>query len=158
MCFPKLHLLLCTGFDLVPMKYVLQLYMRASHCAPFNETSLDCFTARGVKYLFPVQVKTFQPIYDGKDVIAQARTGTGKTFSFALPLVEKLQSVSQDGRRGRSPKVSYCLRVNTKTLEQGRCQKRFCNRFGDVLGPSFPHVDQISHAQVNSVKFLATLQ
>ncbi|OXB63882.1 hypothetical protein ASZ78_004177 [Callipepla squamata] len=62
-------------------------------------------TARGVKYLFPVQVKTFQPIYDGKDLIAQARTGTGKTFSFAIPLTEKLQSISQDERRGRSPKV-----------------------------------------------------
>lgn len=64
-------------------------------------------TARGVEYLFPVQVKTFQPIYDGKDLIAQARTGTGKTFSFAIPLTEKLQSVSQDEKRGRSPKVIY---------------------------------------------------
>uniref|UniRef100_A0A663N787 RNA helicase n=1 Tax=Athene cunicularia TaxID=194338 RepID=A0A663N787_ATHCN len=79
--------------------------MRTSNCSPFNEMSLDYLTARGVKYLFPVQVRTFQPIYDGKDLIAQARTGTGKTFSFALPLTEKLQSVSQDGRRGRAPKV-----------------------------------------------------
>ncbi|KAM6330120.1 nucleolar RNA helicase 2-like [Podargus strigoides] len=72
---------------------------------PISENTINLLKARGVKYLFPVQVKTFQPIYDGKDVIAQARTGTGKTFSFALPLTEKLQSVPQDGRRGRSPKV-----------------------------------------------------
>ncbi|NWR59102.1 DDX21 helicase, partial [Bucorvus abyssinicus] len=72
---------------------------------PLSENTINLLKARGVKYLFPVQVKTFQPIYDGKDVIAQARTGTGKTFSFALPLIEKLQSVSQDGRRGRAPKV-----------------------------------------------------
>ncbi|XP_027516798.1 nucleolar RNA helicase 2-like [Corapipo altera] len=72
---------------------------------PLSQSTVDLLTARGVKYLFPVQVKTFQPIYDGKDVIAQARTGTGKTLSFALPLIEKLQSVSQDGRRGRAPKV-----------------------------------------------------
>ncbi|XP_048168100.1 nucleolar RNA helicase 2-like [Corvus hawaiiensis] len=70
-----------------------------------SQNTINLLTARGVKYLFPVQVKTFQPIYDGKDVIAQARTGTGKTLSFALPLIEKLQSVSQDGRRGRAPKV-----------------------------------------------------
>lgn len=100
-------------------------------CSPSNEASLDYLTARGVKYLFPVQVKTFQPIYDGKDLIAQARTGTGKTFSFALPLTEKLQSVSQDGKRGRAPKVTYHLRVNTKTLEYGSFQKWFCNGFGD---------------------------
>ncbi|POI27957.1 hypothetical protein CIB84_008293 [Bambusicola thoracicus] len=61
--------------------------------------------ARGVTYLFPVQVKTFNPVYSGKDVIAQARTGTGKTFSFAIPLIEKLQADSEERRRGRSPKV-----------------------------------------------------
>ncbi|XP_053926848.1 nucleolar RNA helicase 2 [Cuculus canorus] len=72
---------------------------------PLSENTIKLLKARGVKYLFPVQVKTFQPIYDGKDVIAQARTGTGKTFSFAVPLIEKLQDVSQDVRRGRSPKV-----------------------------------------------------
>lgn len=93
--------------------------MRASHHSPSNETSLDYLTAQGVKYLFPVQVRTFQPIYDGKDVIAQARTGTGKTISFALPLIEKLQSVLLDGRRGRTPKVTYRLRANIKTLECG---------------------------------------
>uniref|UniRef100_A0A8C2SVV0 Nucleolar RNA helicase 2 n=2 Tax=Coturnix japonica TaxID=93934 RepID=A0A8C2SVV0_COTJA len=72
---------------------------------PLSQNTVNLLKARGVKYLFPVQVKTFQPIYDGKDLIAQARTGTGKTFSFAIPLTEKLQSVSRDERRGRSPKV-----------------------------------------------------
>lgn len=62
-------------------------------------------SARGVSYLFDIQVKTFDPVYDGVDVIAQARTGTGKTFSFAIPLVEKLQKDSAELARGRAPKV-----------------------------------------------------
>ena len=45
---------------------------------------------QGVKYLFPIQYMTFDPVYDGKDVIGQARTGTGKTLSFVLPLLERL--------------------------------------------------------------------
>uniref|UniRef100_A0A673JJW2 RNA helicase n=1 Tax=Sinocyclocheilus rhinocerous TaxID=307959 RepID=A0A673JJW2_9TELE len=52
-----------------------------------------------------IKVTTFNSVYDGKDVIGQARTGTGKTFSFAVPLVEKLQSAAEDRRRGRAPKV-----------------------------------------------------
>lgn len=68
--------------------------------------SVRIVTARGVTYLFPVQVKTFHPVFSGKDVIAQARTGTGKTFSFAIPLIEKLQADSQEKRRGRAPKVT----------------------------------------------------
>lgn len=62
-------------------------------------------SARGVSYLFDIQAKTFDPVYDGEDVIAQARTGTGKTFSFAIPLVEKLQKEAVEPARGRAPKV-----------------------------------------------------
>ncbi|XP_042718762.1 nucleolar RNA helicase 2-like [Lagopus leucura] len=72
---------------------------------PISKGTVQLLQARGVTYLFPVQVKTFHPVYSGKDVIAQARTGTGKTFSFAIPLIEKLQTDSQERRRGRSPKV-----------------------------------------------------
>ncbi|NXT30074.1 DDX21 helicase, partial [Syrrhaptes paradoxus] len=72
---------------------------------PISKGTVQLLQARGVTYLFPVQVKTFDSVYSGKDVIAQARTGTGKTFSFAIPLIEKLQGDSQERRRGRSPKV-----------------------------------------------------
>uniref|UniRef100_A0A8C3KIA9 RNA helicase n=1 Tax=Calidris pygmaea TaxID=425635 RepID=A0A8C3KIA9_9CHAR len=72
---------------------------------PISKGTVQLLQARGVTYLFPVQVKTFDPVFSGKDVIAQARTGTGKTFSFAIPLIEKLQGDSQERRRGRSPKV-----------------------------------------------------
>ncbi|XP_077677957.1 nucleolar RNA helicase 2-like isoform X2 [Eretmochelys imbricata] len=70
-----------------------------------SKDTTELLKARGVKYLFSVQAKTFQPIYDGKDVIAQARTGTGKTFSFAIPLIEKLQGDTLERKRGRIPKV-----------------------------------------------------
>ncbi|XP_013387133.1 nucleolar RNA helicase 2-like, partial [Lingula anatina] len=60
---------------------------------------------RSVTYLFPIQAQTFDHVYDGFDVIAQARTGTGKTLSFALPLVEKLQLEGTKGKHGRPPKV-----------------------------------------------------
>uniref|UniRef100_A0A8B9CWS3 RNA helicase n=2 Tax=Anatidae TaxID=8830 RepID=A0A8B9CWS3_9AVES len=72
---------------------------------PISKVTVELLQARGVTYLFPVQVKTFHPVFSGKDVIAQARTGTGKTFSFAIPLIEKLQADSQERKRGRSPKV-----------------------------------------------------
>ena len=64
----------------------------------------------GVKYLFPIQYMTFDPVYDGKDVIGQARTGTEKTLSFVLPLLERLAAGegSEGGLkklRGRPPVV-----------------------------------------------------
>ncbi|XP_035855296.1 nucleolar RNA helicase 2 [Sander lucioperca] len=70
-----------------------------------SQFTIDKLKARGVSYLFDIQVKTFNSVYDGEDVIAQARTGTGKTFSFAIPLVEKLQRETVQFARGRAPKI-----------------------------------------------------
>ncbi|XP_061621973.1 nucleolar RNA helicase 2 [Phyllopteryx taeniolatus] len=70
-----------------------------------SEGTIQKLKARGVSYLFDIQVQTFDSVYDGHDVLAQARTGTGKTFSFAIPLVEKLQMDGLERARGRPPKV-----------------------------------------------------
>ncbi|EFB22545.1 hypothetical protein PANDA_001614, partial [Ailuropoda melanoleuca] len=72
---------------------------------PISEPTIKLLKARGVTFLFPIQAKTFHHVYSGKDLIAQARTGTGKTFSFAIPLIEKLQGEMQDRKRGRAPQV-----------------------------------------------------
>lgn len=55
----------------------------------------------GYKELFPVQYKTYESIYNGKDILVQARTGTGKTLAFVLPLVEKLRA--RDVEKCRKP-------------------------------------------------------
>jgi len=39
----------------------------------------------------PIQEKAIPVIIDGKDVVAQAQTGTGKTAAFALPILSKMQ-------------------------------------------------------------------
>ncbi|XP_064617477.1 nucleolar RNA helicase 2-like isoform X2 [Liolophura sinensis] len=70
-----------------------------------SDSTIQLLKEKGVTYLFPIQAKTFDSVYAGHDVIAQARTGTGKTLSFALPLVEKLQKKEVKDKRGRPPKV-----------------------------------------------------
>lgn len=39
----------------------------------------------------PIQSMTIPAILDGKDIIGQAQTGTGKTFAYALPAIENLK-------------------------------------------------------------------
>nr|AAH73332.1 LOC398189 protein [Xenopus laevis] len=72
---------------------------------PLSKETIKNLQAKGVSYLFPIQSKTFHTAYSGKDVVVQARTGTGKTFSFAIPLVEKLNEDQQPLARGRAPRV-----------------------------------------------------
>ena len=44
----------------------------------------------GFETLFPIQAQAIMPLLDGKDVIGQAQTGTGKTAAFGVPMVERL--------------------------------------------------------------------
>jgi ATP-dependent RNA helicase DeaD len=45
---------------------------------------------RGYARPTPVQVATFRPVRDGRDVIVRSKTGTGKTAAFALPILERI--------------------------------------------------------------------
>ena len=56
---------------------------------------------KGYKVPTPIQRKTLPVILSGKDVVAMARTGSGKTAAFLIPLLEKLKSHSvKTGARG----------------------------------------------------------
>lgn len=44
----------------------------------------------GFEDLFPIQAQAIIPLLDGKDVIGQAQTGTGKTAAFGVPIVERI--------------------------------------------------------------------
>ena len=87
---------------------------RAFSNFPISKETIKLLKARGVTFLFPIQAKTFHHVYSGKDLIAQARTGTGKTFSFAIPLVEKLLGELQDQKRGSAPEVLVLASTKNK--------------------------------------------
>ncbi len=55
----------------------------------------------------PVQVETIPLLMEGKDVMAQAQTGTGKTAAFGIPILQKLTC-------GRKP--SALILVPTREL------------------------------------------
>jgi len=47
----------------------------------------------------PVQAQSIPPALSGRDLVATAQTGTGKTLAFALPLVERLQQAKPGAKR-----------------------------------------------------------
>ncbi len=65
----------------------------------------DKLELKGVKFLYPIQIATLEHIRQGHDIIAQARTGTGKTMAFAIPIVEALQAKKNPKEICKSPKV-----------------------------------------------------
>src|SRR4051812_47314782 len=53
-------------------------------------TLLTAVTALGYEEPTPVQSETIPILLEGKDLLAQAATGTGKTAAFALPMIQRL--------------------------------------------------------------------
>jgi ATP-dependent RNA helicase DeaD len=57
---------------------------------PLSREVLRGIDELGFESLFPIQAQAIIPLLEGKDVIGQAQTGTGKTAAFGVPMVEKL--------------------------------------------------------------------
>lgn len=55
-----------------------------------HERLLEGIEAMGYETATPVQQQVIEPILAGKDIIASAQTGTGKTAAFLLPLIHKM--------------------------------------------------------------------
>ncbi len=60
---------------------------------------LRAVSDRGYTDPTPVQIKSIPVILDGRDVMAGAQTGTGKTAGFVLPILQRLASGQAQGRR-----------------------------------------------------------
>ncbi len=65
------------------------------------ESLLRAIAEQGYQSPSPVQAQAIPPVLDGKDVMAAAQTGTGKTAAFTLPMLQRLS-------RGRSARGQHC--------------------------------------------------
>jgi len=57
---------------------------------PLNSEVQKSINELGFENLFPIQAQAIIPLLEGKDVIGQAQTGTGKTAAFGVPMVQCL--------------------------------------------------------------------
>jgi len=57
---------------------------------PLTSEVLKSISELGFDALFPIQAQAINPLLEGKDVIGQAQTGTGKTAAFGVPMVQGL--------------------------------------------------------------------
>lgn len=55
-----------------------------------SEELSDILLQHGIAKPTPIQAQAIPAVMEGKDVIAQAQTGTGKTLAFILPILEKM--------------------------------------------------------------------
>jgi ATP-dependent RNA helicase DeaD len=64
-----------------------------------DEALVASVAALGYEEPTPVQRETIPLLLDGRDLLAQAATGTGKTAAFALPMLHRISKLSAEDRR-----------------------------------------------------------
>lgn len=67
---------------------------RANECAGLNENLLRAILRKGFKQPTPIQRKAIPLLLQRKDVVGMARTGSGKTAAFVIPMIERLKAHS----------------------------------------------------------------
>ena len=77
-----------------------------------SEPLLRAVTATGYTQPTPIQTKAIPTILAGKDIMAAAQTGTGKTAGFTLPMLQLLSALPQQ----KQPQVRALLLVPTREL------------------------------------------
>src|SRR5215472_13383762 len=96
-----------------------QLMGRQAYAVPFRDLGVDevictALEAAGIYATFPIQALTLPLAIDGQDIIGQARTGTGKTLAFGIPLLHRLATTFAADRTIKQP--SALVVVPTREL------------------------------------------
>ena len=92
-----------------------------------DETLVSALAALGYEEPTPIQRQAIPPLLDGRDLLGQAATGTGKTAAFALPLLQRIAL-----RAGERSRVGALILVPTRELAMQVAEA--VHRYGKALG------------------------
>ncbi|RBY96910.1 ATP-dependent helicase [Blastococcus sp. TF02-8] len=91
-----------------------------------REELLKALTALGYEEPTPIQQEAIPPLAEGRDLLGQAATGTGKTAAFSLPVLQRLEA-----HRRAKPPVALVL---VPTRELAVQVSEALHRYGKDLG------------------------
>jgi ATP-dependent RNA helicase DeaD len=103
----------------------------------------------------PVQREAIPPLLQGRDLLGQAPTGTGKTAAFALPLLQRLP----DGRGSRGPAALVLVPTRELAIQVSEAIHRYGRDLGARVLPIYggqPIARQLSALQRGTDVVVAT--
>ncbi|RLN00118.1 hypothetical protein C2845_PM06G33600 [Panicum miliaceum] len=64
---------------------------------------VDRLAKKGITKLFPIQRAVLEPAMQGKDMVGRAKTGTGKTLAFGIPIMDAIIRHNDKYKPGKLP-------------------------------------------------------
>lgn len=109
--------------------------------------------AQGITHLFPVQTATFDHILAGKHLIVKSSTGSGKTFAFLIPLIERFLK----DKEGLLNDSSVLILAPTRELviQIADCVKKVSSKYNAIAIYGGTRIEnQLQNLNQNNPKFL----
>jgi ATP-dependent RNA helicase RhlE len=99
-------------------RHITQTEASALHFTDFSITQSlkDRLTAAGFVKPTPVQAGAIPPALEGDDILATASTGTGKTLSFLVPMIDRLEGISQPSTKAKKSPILALILLPTREL------------------------------------------
>ena len=92
---------------------------------------IESLDALGYEEPTPIQREAIPPLLAGRDILAEAPTGTGKTAAFALPILNRLAEKRQAGGGRRNGSAAALILVPTRELAMQVSEA--VNRYGERI-------------------------
>ena len=87
-----------------------------------NESLLKALDEVGYESPSPIQAATIPLLLEGRDIIGQAQTGTGKTAAFALPLLSNIDL------RGKDPQVLVLAPTRELAIQVAEAFQKYASK------------------------------
>ena len=97
---------------------------------PLDQALLSELESLGYQHPTPIQAEAIGPLIEGRDLLGQAATGTGKTAAFMLPMLQRLAERRASGPR---PTGVFGL-ILAPTRELAMQVATAATRYGEKLG------------------------
>src|SRR6185437_201012 len=103
---------------LVPARHITQDEASAVHFNDFDisDSLKQRLDAANFVTPTPVQAGAIPPALEGADILATASTGTGKTLSFLVPMIMKMDATSAPSTKGKRGPIRSLILLPTREL------------------------------------------
>uniref|UniRef100_A0A0D6QX03 RNA helicase n=1 Tax=Araucaria cunninghamii TaxID=56994 RepID=A0A0D6QX03_ARACU len=98
-----------------------------------DEEIIGALARKGISKLFPIQKAVLEPAMQGRDMIGRARTGTGKTLAFGIPILNRIIQHNRKNGRGYHPLAlvlaptrELARQVEKEFMETAPCLDTLC--------------------------------
>jgi len=118
--------------------------------SPTETTDLEGFTSLGLRPAVletlaslgyeeptPIQREAVPLLLEGRDVLGQAATGTGKTAAFALPMLERIFTEAPESGRTRAVRALILVPTRELAMQVSEAVHRYGKSYGARVLPVY---------------------